>query len=95
VNGSHATAVVLAGAQGPAATFYFEKETGRLIRVSLPIGDNSSATVDYSDFRAVDEVEVPFSVVNETSVMKTVSNVLSVHNNVNLDDALFRQPEDK
>lgn len=95
VNGSHATAVVLAGAQGPAATFYFEKETGRLIRVSLPIGDNSSATVDYSDFRAVDEVEVPFSVVNETSVMKTVSKVLSVHNNVNLDDALFRQPEDK
>jgi hypothetical protein len=95
VNGRQTTAVVLAGARGPAGTFYFEKETGRLIRVALPSGDNSGATVDYSDFRMVDDVEVPFSVVKETPVTKTVSKVLSVRNNVSLDDALFRQPEDK
>jgi hypothetical protein len=94
VNGSQTTAVVLAGSQGPPATFYFEKETGRLIRVAVPNGDDSGTTVDYSDFRLVDDVEVPFSIVNESPVMKTVSKVLSVRNNVSLDDAIFRQRED-
>jgi hypothetical protein len=94
VNGSETTAVVLAGAGGPAATFYFEKDTGRLIRIAFPNADNSGTTIDFSDFQIVDEVEVPFSIVRETPVMKTVSKVLSVRNNVNLDDAMFRQVED-
>ena len=95
VNGSETTAVILAGAMGPSATFYFEKETGRLIRIAMPNADNSGTTIDFSDFRVVDDVEVPFSIDHETPVMKTVSKVLSVRNNVNLDDAIFRQVDDE
>ena len=98
VNGRKADAVALAEPQGPAATFYFDRESGRLVRISFstknaPSGDYRS-TVDFSDFRVVDGVEVPFFQSFDTPLMKTVSIVESVQNNVVLDDAIFRQRQD-
>jgi hypothetical protein len=97
VNGRTVDAVGLAAAIGPPATFYFDRETGRLIRIAtstvLP-GEEYESTIDFSDFRVVDGVEVPFLLTSETPVMKTVSTVVSVKNNVSLDDSIFQERRD-
>jgi hypothetical protein len=98
VNGRTADAIAMASSSGPAATFYFDRESGRLIRIAYstgaPGGDFGS-TVDFSDFRTVDGVEVPFLLTAESPLMKTVSTVESVQNNVSLDDSIFHQREDE
>jgi hypothetical protein len=98
VNGRPADAVALSRAQGPAGTFYFDKESGRLVRIATSTGitgDEYGSTIDFSDFRVVDGVEVPFLLTAETPVMKTISKVESVQNNVALNDSLFHQPKDE
>jgi hypothetical protein len=98
VNGRNVDAVALASANGPASTFYFDRDNGRLIRIAksavLP-GEGFESTIDFSDFRIVDGVEVPFVITAETPVMKTVSTVVSVENNVTLDDSIFHERRDE
>ncbi len=98
VNGRTTDAVSMAGSMGPAATFYFDKESGRLIRIAYSSGTPGEAfgsTVDFSDFRVVDGVEVPFLLTAENPVMKTISTVESVENNVSLDNSIFQQRNDE
>jgi hypothetical protein len=94
VNGRTVDAVALAAPKGPPATFYFDKESGRLIRIATSTvipGEEFESTIDFADFRVVDGVEVPFQITSETPVMKTVSTVVSVENNVRLDDSIFHE----
>ena len=98
VNGRTVDAVALAAAKGPPATFYFDKESGRLVRIAtstvLP-GEEFESTIDFADFRVVDGVELPFQLTSETPVMKSVSTVVSVENNVGLDDSIFQARRDE
>lgn len=99
VNGRPTIAVALATQQGPAGTFYFDKESGRLLRVGLPsTGDRNTSTestIDFSDFRKVDGLEIPFGLVQINPMVRVVSTVKSVENNVPLDDAIFRPRRDE
>jgi hypothetical protein len=99
INGRPAIAVALASQQGPAGTFYFDKENGRLLRVSSPVaGDRNTSTesaTDFSDFRKVDGLEIPFELVQISPMARVTSTVKSVENNVPLDDAIFRPRRDE
>jgi hypothetical protein len=98
VDGRKTEAVLLAPAIGPPATYYFDGESGRLVRIAATQAGSSGsafeATLDFADFRVMDGVEVPFRRTYETPVMKSVSTVESVSNNVQLDDGIFRQRKD-
>ena len=94
-----AVAIALASLQGPAGTFYFDKENDRLLRIAAPVsGDrenSTEATTDFSDFRRVDGVEIPFVVVQSNPLLRTVSTVRSIENNPPIADAIFKpSPED-
>jgi len=99
INGRATVAIALASQQGPAGTFYFDKENGRLLRVGSPVaGDRNTSTesaTDFSDFRKVDGLEIPFELVQVTPMARVTSTVTSVENNVPLDDAIFRPRRDE
>jgi hypothetical protein len=94
VDGRPTFALALANHQGPAGTFYFDKETGLLLRMGLVVaGDRENyteSTVDFSDFRSIDGAEIPFVLVETTPLMRVVSTVRSVQNNVPLTDGIFQ-----
>jgi len=88
---------VLAGGNpgAPAARFFFDQETGLLIRIvqfiDSPLGLVETET-DYDDYRSVDRVKVPFrwrlSQGNNTSTVQ-VEEVLQ---NVPIEDQRFEKP---
>jgi hypothetical protein len=51
---------------------YFDTASGLLIRDEIPAGDSKN-TFDYSDFRAVDGIQEPFSIVS-TIIMKNMKS---------------------
>lgn len=98
VNGRRTQALALASMQGIAGTYYFDEENGRLLRVESVVsaGPQSSmtATFDFSDFREVNGITLPFMTVMTNPAVRMVTKVESVENNVALDDAIFRPRRD-
>lgn len=98
VGGRPALAVALAGGQGPAGTFYFDKENGRLLRIGSTVsGDrenSTESTVDFGDFRKVDGIDIPFIVIQTNPLVRAVSTVKAVENNPVLADEMFRPRRD-
>lgn len=99
IDGRPTVAVALASQQGPAGTFYFDQKDGRLLRVGSPVaGDRANSTestTDFSDFRKVDGLEIPFELVQTSPLARVTSTVKSIENNVPLDDAIFRPRRDE
>jgi hypothetical protein len=93
VNGRHAIAVELATLAGPDGTYYFDKETGRLLRLVPPRNRDSMGTViDFSDFRVIDGIEIPFVTTLNNFAGKTVGRLQSIETDVPLADDLFGPP---
>lgn len=94
VNGRLTEAIALGSMQGIAGTYYFDEENGRLLRVEslVAAGPQSTirATLDYSDFREVNGVTMPFTSVLTNPALRVVTTVQSVQNNVPLDDTIFQ-----
>ncbi len=99
VNGRPVVAIALATQQGPAGVFQFDKENGRLLRITQPASaghkDGAETTIDFSDFRTIDGLELPFQLIQTNALLRAVSTVQSVQNNVPLDDAIFRPRRDE
>lgn len=94
LNGRKVVAMELASLAGKAGAHYFEVESGQLVRVEsvLALGPDGSlpVTIDFSDFRAVDGVTLPFKTVMSNPALQVVTTVESVKQNVELDDAIFK-----
>jgi hypothetical protein len=92
-NGRRLAGVALATIQGPAGNFHFDAETGQLVRAEsfVQAGANGQLKVvaEFSDFRKVDGVTLPFSVILTNPAIRTVTTVESIAQNEPLDDALF------
>ena len=90
-------AYVLLGTQAgrPSAQLYFDKQSGLLLRivryVESPLGINPSQ-IEYSDYRAVDGVEVPFRLTVSDPGSSSIVQVDEVKQNVAIDDAKFLKP---
>ena len=83
-------AIALANMQGPDGIFYFDRETGRLVRVSPPLASAAfRTTLDFSDFRRVGEMEVPFVITVDNAAGRVVTRLQSIDNNPPLEDSLF------
>lgn len=85
---------VAAGA--PAETFYFDVESGLLVRRDLTRTVSRGpvrAEVYFSDWRELDGVKIPFRMTQSLPTMKFVTTIEEVKHNVAVDDAIFKQPQ--
>ena len=80
----------------PLVKLYFERESGLLIRVLYHTQSAAGPVptqIDYSDYRDVDGVKVPFrwkvTLVREVHV---AYNIDEVRHNVPIDDSVFQKP---
>lgn len=98
IDGRPVNVVALASLQAPLGTYYFDQENGRILRIEGTVTAGPRGTlpvrVDFSDFRAVDGVVLPFVVTTTNPAMRMVSTIQSVVNNAVEDDALFRPRRD-
>jgi len=80
---------------GVAATLYFDKETGLLVRqvryAESPVG-RIPTQIDYADYREVAGVKMPFRFTVVWLDGQDTIQLTSVQPNVAIDPALFRKP---
>jgi hypothetical protein len=94
VDGRTLTGIALATPQGPAGNFYFDQKTFELVRVETEVQAGQSGKLkvvaEFSDYRPVDGVLLPFRTVFINPAMRMEISVLSVQQNVEIDDAVFQ-----
>ncbi len=99
VNGRKTAALELANLRQRTGLHYFDLETGQLLRIEAELeagGDGRvPVTIDFSDFRQVDGVTLPFRTDLRHPAFNTVTRVLEVKQNVELDPAIFRPRKDE
>lgn len=71
-----------------AETYYFDAETFLLLRF-----EKLSIRVTYSDYRDMDGIKIPFTVIREFTNSKIVTTVREVKINARIDNARFAEPE--
>ncbi len=80
---------------GPASTFYFDAETGLLLKSSgsreTPQGP-MTFEVFFEDYRTQDGIKQPFLIRQSTPMFSMVIRVTDMKHNVTLDDSLFKKP---
>jgi photosynthetic reaction center cytochrome c subunit len=78
--------------------FYFDTQSGLLVRVvrysDSPLGLEPTE-IDYSDYREVDGVKIPFSWTIKRSWNTTITRIEEIKQNVAIDDAEFQMPSAK
>lgn len=85
-------------ADGPAAlrmTLFFDRDTRLLVRAirygASPLGRNPTQ-IDYSDYRDVGGVRVPFRVITTVPNGTSVVQLDEIHENAAMDEAIFARP---
>jgi hypothetical protein len=82
-------------AGGKAETFFFDTESGLLVRHDAERSSDQGVTLvetHYGDYRAVDGVKVPFSIKQVTPQMTIAITLTEVTHNVAMEDAKFAKP---
>jgi photosynthetic reaction center cytochrome c subunit len=79
----------------PPVRFYFDKDSGLLVRevryVETPLGRNPSQ-VDYADYRDVDGVKIPYKWTIARPAGRFTIQIEQVQQNVPIDESKFAQP---
>jgi len=95
--GDHTALVIqLTPKAGPVLKQYFDAETYLLLRsivtVDIPELGPTEQSTDTQDYRDVDGVKVPFTVVLANSMQTVTIALTKVEHNTPLDDAIFAKP---
>jgi photosynthetic reaction center cytochrome c subunit len=95
INGRDVHVVQGTGAAGLVATFYFDKESGLLVRmqryVNSPVG-RVPTQLDYDDYRPVAGVKMPFKYAYSWLSGRDEFTITDVQPNVPIDPAKFGKP---
>jgi hypothetical protein len=95
INGQKTTVVVGTRANKPPVKFYFDQQTGLLVRMlryaDTPLGLNPSQ-VDYSDYRPVDGVKSPYKWSISRPSGRFTIQLDEIRQNVPVDAARFEAP---
>ena len=95
INGKDVHVVQGTGSSGLVATFYFDKESGLLLRmqryVNSPVG-RVPTQLDYEDYRAVAGVKMPFKYAYSWLSGRDEFTITEVQPNVTIDPAKFGKP---
>ena len=97
VNGRDASVVQLKPKTGPGVKAYFDAENFMLVKtiitVNVPqLGGPIDQVVEFSDFRDVDGVKIPYVTQSSNPVQTVVATVSDVKQNVDIDDNTFAKP---
>jgi hypothetical protein len=99
IDGHPTKAVALATSSTVNGTYYFDDETGRLLRIEGTFGVGAdgalSAVINFSDFRTVEGVTLPFVTTLTNPALQVVTKTLSLDVNVPLDDAIFKPKKEE
>jgi hypothetical protein len=92
-----AFAIQLTPKAGPAIRAFIDAESFMLVKtiitVNVPqLGGPIDQVVEFSDFRDVDGVKIPFVTKSTNPVQTITSSVKDVKHNVEIDDSLFAKP---
>ena len=92
-----ALVVVMTPKAGSPVRTYIDAETfmplKTVVKVEVPqLGGELEQTTEFSDFRAVDGVKVPFLIKSSSSVQSFTVTTTAVQHNVKVDEALFSKP---
>jgi hypothetical protein len=91
INGKAADSVTLTTVKGATIKMYFDSSSGLLIRDEISAGDSKN-TFDYSDFRTVDGIRVPFSIVSAIDNEKYEIKLDSIIHNAPIAKSSFDFP---
>jgi hypothetical protein len=91
INSKAANGVVLTTAKGAQIKLYFDAVTNFLLREEIPNGETSK-TIDYSDYRKVDNVLEAFSIVSKIGDETYEIKLDDVKHNPNIAKTLFDFP---
>lgn len=96
VEGRDAYLVVFRTKSGPAMRQYFDAETYMALRVTVKLnipqfGELEQVT-DFSDYRNVDGVKVPFRIKSSSAVQTSTIDITTIEHNTKIDQALFLKP---
>ena len=91
--------LILKPKSGPVAHQFIDAESYLAIRVvikvELPQVGELEQTSDFSDYRAVDGVKVPFMIKASSTVQRSTVTLTNVEHNTSIDQALFSKPAAK
>jgi hypothetical protein len=82
---------------GPSARQYVDAETflpiKQVVKINVPqVGGDVEQTTEFSDFKDVDGVKVPFQVKTSSSIQTITVKVTQVEHNTQIDQTLFSKP---
>jgi len=82
---------------GPGVKAFFDTESSMLVRTIITInvpqlGGPIDQVVDYSDFRDVDGVKIPYMTKSANPVQTVVATITDVKQNTEIDESLFAKP---
>lgn len=81
---------------GPATTVSIDAETYMLVRVGTPVNvpqlGDIEQVLEFSDFRDVDGVKVPYTYKSINPLQTSTATATSIVHNMDIDDASFSKP---
>jgi hypothetical protein len=95
--GHRVSVVQLATFAAVAGVFYFDQETGHLLRIEPTPGGSGEPKmhIDYSDYRIINEVPIAFRIDYARGSENFSIKCESIEGNAVLDDAFFKPPRDE
>jgi outer membrane lipoprotein-sorting protein len=97
VGGRDAYVVQLTPKAGPGVKAFFDAENFMLVRTTITInvpqlGGPIDQVVEFSDFRDVDGLKIPYATKSSNPVQAVVATVTEVKQNTEIDDSSFAKP---
>jgi photosynthetic reaction center cytochrome c subunit len=95
VDGHKAFVVLGVREHQPPWKFYFDAQSGLLVRLvryaESPLGLDPTQ-IDFGDYRAVDDVQTPFNWTIARAGSRSTIQITEIHQNIPMDDAKFSRP---
>jgi outer membrane lipoprotein-sorting protein len=97
IDGKDAYVLTMTPKAGPATRVFIDAESFMLVRTATTLnvpqlGGDIEQVVDFSDFRDVDGIKVPFRTKSSNPAQTVVATMTSITHNAAIDDATFSKP---
>jgi outer membrane lipoprotein-sorting protein len=97
VGGKDAFVLTMTPKAGPPTRLFIDAESFMLVRTTVTVnvpqlGGDIEQVVDFSDFRDVDGIKIPFVTKSTNPAQTVTATMTSVKHNTDLDDASFSKP---
>jgi len=97
VGGKDAFVLTMTPKAGPPTRLFIDAESFMLVRTTVTLnvpqlGGDIEQVVDFSDFRDVDGIKIPFTTKSSNPAQTVTATMTSVKHNADLDDASFSKP---